>query len=124
MIEIKNIKSLHIIKSYCLQNNLQYDDSIKMNALMGNDKILEYIFYNKTSEYGEIILISNMSNNLDYQLSLIKAFMFSMDLKGVKIIYIPQSYCKLAAKLGFELEDNKYKLKLEDYNFCNCKNKN
>lgn len=124
MIEIKSIKDAAIIKQHCLENNVVFDENTKMNALMDKNEIQEFLIFFNDHQKGEVVFVSNLNNNYDFQNSLIKAFMFSMGLKGIKTVLLPLSYSRFAKELGYKKADDKYILNLEDYNFCSCKNQN
>jgi hypothetical protein len=71
-------------------------------------------------DIGNIQVISGFNGELSLLDGLCRAILNIMDINGVKYVYLPLKYKKIAELVGFKEEDSKYSLELEGFFCCGC----
>ncbi len=120
MIAIKKVEDLKqrniIAETFSIE--LQAED--KLIATFDGDEILQCAVFCYENECGKIRLLEGFDGNLDYLDGLCRSILNIMDINGVKEIYLPLKYEKIAKKIGFSLKNDAFFLNLEGFFSCGC----
>lgn len=123
MIEIHSVKDYNIIKDLSVRYGFEVDTN-EVLAVFDNNEILEFAVYTHNSDNNDIVFISDNNNDFTLIHGLIKTLIFLSDLKTAKTLTMPLDYVRVAKAIGFKQIDNKYVLKLDEYqNTCESSGK-
>ena len=120
MIEIKKITDVATAKNICAANNVEWNRNYHVIATIEQEKILHCAIFNYSDKIGEIHVISGFDDDILMLDGLCRAILNIMDINGVKDVYLPSKYEKLARKVGFQLQNNRFHLKLDGFFKCGC----
>lgn len=120
MIEIRKITDKQTAQKICLEQNIAWNPAYHVIATMEQENILHCAVFEYSGENGEIHAISGFEGDVLMLDGLCRAILNIMDINGVKYIYLPPKYDKLAQKIGFKLQGDRYYLNLEGFFKCSC----
>ncbi len=120
MIEIKQVTNQTIAKQICRENGAEWRPEYHVIATIDHENILQCAVFSYKGEVGEIHVISGFHGDIDLLDGLCRAILNIMDINGVKEVYLPVKYQKIAQKIGFDLKKNQYHLTLDGFFRCCC----
>ena len=123
MIEIRKVNDKTIAKKVCEENNILYQEDFHVIATIEGENILQSAVFTYKKEQGTIHAISGFGGDILLLDGLCRAILNIMDINGVKEVYLPLKYDKLASYVGFSRENDQFHLKLEGFFDCHCSKK-
>ncbi len=120
MIEIKKITDKDVAQKICATHNIDWCPEYHVIATIEQGEILHCAVFEYHDENGEIHAISGFDGDLLMLDGLCRAILNIMDINGVKYVYLPSKYDKLANKIGFTMQNDRYHLSLEGFFKCCC----
>ncbi len=120
MIEIRKVNDKKMAKSICEQNGLEWKPEYHIIATIEAEKVLISAIFTHQKENGEILSIAGFDDDMAMLDGLCRAILNIMDINGVKYVYLPSKYVKLAQKVGFEQQNGRFYLPLEGFFKCGC----
>ncbi len=123
MIEIKKVEDPALAKRICEENNIVYNPCYRIIATVEGETIHNSAVFSYENEEGTIHVIDGFGGDLDLLDGLCRAILNIMDINGVKEVYLPSKYEKLAKYVGFSQCEDRYKVQLEGFFCCSCSSK-
>lgn len=120
MIEIKKITDKDVAQKICIAHNIDWQPEFHVIATIEQGKVLHCAVFKYCGESGEIHAISGFDGEISMLDGLCRAILNIMDINGVKYVYLPSKYDKLAHKIGFTMQNDRYFLSLEGFFKCSC----
>lgn len=120
MIEIKKVTDTQLAQKICRDNGIEWKSHYHVIATVENENVLHCAVFCCDNEIGTILVIDGFNGELDLLDGLCRAILNIMDIKGVKEVYLPLKYQKIADLIGFELKNRQYFLHLEGFFSCGC----
>lgn len=120
MIEIKKVTDLNLAKQICADNEVEWKPEYHIIATIENGNVLHCAVFSYDKDIGQILVISGFDGDIYLLDGLCRAILNIMDINNVKDVYLPRKYEKIAQKIGFDTEENRYHLKLEGFFKCSC----
>ncbi len=120
MIEIKKITDKDFAQKICIAHNIDWQPEFHVIATIEQGEVLHCAVFEYGGESGEIHAISGFDGDILMLDGLCRAILNIMDINGVKYVYLPPKYDKLAHKIGFTMQNGCYYLSLEGFFKCSC----
>ena len=120
MVEIKKINNVAQAQKICEEFQIIWRSDYHVIATLDGDEILQCAVFSYKNDRGEIYVIAGFQEDIDFLDGLCRAILNIMDINGVKQVYLPAKYKKLAHHVGFERTDNEFTLRLENFFNCGC----
>jgi len=123
MIEIRKVEDLAIAKKICANHGIDYQENYRVIATLEGENVLHSAIFSYENGEGTIHGIDGFEGDILLLDGLCRAILNIMDIQGVKVVYLPLKYEKLASYVGFSKDDGHYKLNLEGFFSCSCSSK-
>lgn len=120
MIEIKKVTNIALAKRICKENKVIWRPEYHVIATLDNGTVLQCAVFSYEESRGEIHAIAGFEDDIHFLDGLCRAILNIMDINGVKEVYLPLKYQKLAQHVGFKPQDSDFYLKLEGFFQCGC----
>lgn len=120
MIEIRKITDEQTAKKICSAQNIDWKPNYHVIATIEREEVLHCAVFEYQGKNGQIHAISGFDDDLAMLDGLCRAILNIMDINGVKYVYLPHNYEKLAVKIGFERQNGRYFLLLDGFFKCCC----
>lgn len=120
LIEIKKITDKDVAQKICIAHSIDWQPEFHVIATIEQGAVLHCAVFEYRGECGEIHAISGFDGDILMLDGLCRAILNIMDINGVKYVYLPPKYDKLAHKIGFAMQDDRYYLSLEGFFKCSC----
>ena len=122
MIEIKKVTDPIVIAQIYETHQISKEEKDHVIATIENGEILHCAVFSYENETGKIKAISGFNEDLLLLAGLCRAILNILDINGVKEVYLPIRYEKLANFVGFKKTEEEYLLHLEGFFKCGCCN--
>ena len=120
MIEIKKVSDIALAKKICEDNQVIWRPEYHVIATLDGETVLQCAVFSYCDSRGEIHAITCFEDDINFLDGLCRAILNIMDINGVKDVYLPLKYQKLAQYVGFKAQDSSYHLNLEGFFQCGC----
>ncbi len=120
MIEIKRVNNLNLAKKICAEHGVEWNPECHVIATLEGENTLNFAVFDYQNEQGNIFAIGGFNNELDLLDGLCRSILNIMDINGVKVVYLPLKYEKLAKHMGFSIENGRFQINLEGFFNCGC----
>lgn len=120
MIEIKKVTDPAIAKKICDEAQIELDEGLRIIATVERGEVLNSAVFDYQNEEGRILHINGFDGDILLLDGLCRAILNIMDIQGVKVVYLPLKFQKLAQYIGFKQENKQYVLQLEGFFNCGC----
>ncbi len=120
MIEIKKVDDVALAQKICEQNQVLWQPEYHVIATIDNGDTLQCAVFSYKKSRGEIHVIAGFEDDINFLDGLCRSILNIMDINGVKDVYLPLKYQKIAHHVGFEPQKSSFHLNLEGFFQCGC----
>lgn len=120
LVEIKKITDKDVAQKICIAHNIDLKPEYYVIATIEGGEVLHCAVFEYSGKTGKIHAISGFEGDVLMLDGLCRAILNIMDINGVKDIYLPLKYARLAQKVGFKAQNDCFYLRLDGFFKCGC----